>query len=110
MNTAVLPLETLIPFAAVVGLTLILFFITNVVQGYEAPKSAWDSVKKILRSTAGGVGGVLVGHLLFGGLVSSEDIRPLVLAAIVAIVILFAIDMIVLRLRSQRQNIAGDDT
>jgi hypothetical protein len=97
-------MDALVPFAVIVGLTLMVFLITNVVEGYEAPTSAADSLKRILASTGGWIGGFLIASLVLNGRQTFDDNWPSIFGALTAIAVIFLVDMIVLYRNSRRMS------
>lgn len=89
-------MDVLIPFAVIVGLTLLVFFVTHVVEGYAAPKSAGESLKRIMASTGGWMGGFLIANFIFQEGQSIHELKPAVLGALTAIAVIFILDMIML--------------
>ena len=108
MTATVMPLETLAPFAIMLGLTLAVFFVVHLIEGYEPPKSISDSLKRLFGSIGGWIAGFLVAHTLLDGLKFSEDLLASLLGAATAIVIMLSIDMLVLRSRTKRRDQTGD--
>jgi hypothetical protein len=84
-------------------------FVSWTIEGYEAPTSAKDSLKRILTSTGGWMGGFLIAHLTLNGLQATDQVLSGILGAVTAFVILFAIDLIVLKLRAQRSEAVSDE-
>jgi hypothetical protein len=97
-------MDALVPFAVIVGLTLAVFFITHMVEGYEAPTSPAASLKRILTATGGWMGGFIIASIVLNGRQTVDDIWPSILGALIAIAVIFLIDMIVLYRNSRRMS------
>jgi hypothetical protein len=108
VSDAVMPLGAIAPFALILGLVLAVFLAVIIIEGYETPVSASDSLKRIFGSTGGWIGGFLVAHFFLNGLKFSDEIWASVFGAAAAMMILFVIDMVALRFKSGHQKNVGE--
>ncbi len=101
MTTAILPLNILVPFAVILGFTLVTFYVVSVREGYEAPISMADSAKRIGTVMLFGGGGWLLGSLIVND-PRSFAYSEFFIGLAVSGLLLLLIDFAVLHLRNKR--------
>ena len=101
--------DVLIPFAIIVGLSLAIIMVVHVVEGYESPQTARHSIRRILCSVSGSLGGFIIAHLALNGFEFSEQIWGVFLGIATASVVLFVIDVMVMNFKARQVGAVKQD-
>ncbi|MFN2100398.1 hypothetical protein [Altererythrobacter sp. MF3-039] len=102
MSTVVMPLSVLIPFALMLVVTLAIFGMVRLKEGYRAPDSVQDSLKHILSSVGVPFVFLMVVYLVLDGFEVSERVSTTAIGTAGAVVVLVVVDLVAICLKQRR--------